>query len=59
MALITPDGRSFEANAELCGRLGYSREELFTKAFQELTHPDDLAEDLANINRLLADKMYS
>src|SRR5690606_35047584 len=33
---------------------GYSRDELSALTFQDITHPDDLAADLANVNALLA-----
>jgi PAS domain S-box-containing protein len=33
--------------------LGYSKEELLKGSFQDITHPDDLAEDLAFVGRML------
>ncbi|CAA7626065.1 PAS domain S-box protein [Magnetospirillum sp. SS-4] len=41
-------------NDQLCRMLGYSAEELSSKTWSELTHPDDLAADQAEFNRLLA-----
>src|SRR5262249_20379176 len=48
------EGRWLRVNRRLCDLLGYSREELAARTFQELTHPDDLDADLANARRLLA-----
>jgi PAS domain S-box-containing protein len=43
MCMTGPDGRFLNANAALCGMLGYSPEELLAGAWQQVTHPDDLA----------------
>jgi len=40
-------------NDLLCEMLGYAREELATKTWAELTHPDDLDKDLAEFERVL------
>ncbi len=53
-ALVAPDGRFLKANATLCRILGYSERELLTKTFQDLSHPDDLDADLANVQQVLA-----
>jgi len=47
-------GRWLRVNERLCETFGYSREELLTMTFQELTHPDDLPTDLEQVERLLA-----
>ena len=49
MATTSPDKRYLHCNDRLCEILGYSREELTRKTWAELTHPDDLADDLARI----------
>jgi PAS domain S-box-containing protein len=54
MALVAPDGRFLRVNPALCGILGYEPGELLARTFQDLTHPDDLAADLAQAARLLA-----
>ncbi len=47
IALLDPEGRWLRVNAVLCASLGYSEAELLVRDFQSLTHPDDLAADLA------------
>ena len=54
MALINLDGRFFQVNQALVNILGYTRDELLQKTFQEITHPDDLESDLANKESLEA-----
>ena len=43
-------------NPALCAILGYQRDELIRKTWAELTHPDDLAADVANFECLLRDE---
>ncbi|MBF0611359.1 MAG: PAS domain S-box protein [Magnetococcales bacterium] len=40
-------------NNHLCQMLGYSREEMVHFTWSDLTHPDDLPENLAHYNRML------
>jgi len=54
MSLVHLDGRFFRVNAALCDLTGYSEQELLTTTFQEITHPDDLEADLAQVAKLLA-----
>ena len=56
MALVSPEGGWIKVNNSLCNILGYDRSELMTLTFQEITHPDDLSEDLKNVSRLLNKK---
>jgi PAS domain S-box-containing protein len=53
VAILTLDGHWLEANEALTTMLGYSLEELRHKTFLEITHPDDLVEDLMLTKRLL------
>jgi PAS domain S-box-containing protein len=53
MALVGLDGRWLKANRALCHSMGYSAEELYGKTFQEMTHPDDLEADLAQVKEML------
>jgi PAS domain S-box-containing protein len=54
MAMTSPTQGIFEVNDELCRILGYERSELLQKTWAELTHPDDLAADVAQYNRVMA-----
>ena len=54
IAMVAPDGRWLRVNRRLCQMLGYRAEELLSKRFQDVTHPDDLKRDLAQVKRMLA-----
>lgn len=55
MALTSPRTQRWRvANPRLCEILGYPPEELTARTWSELTHPDDLAADLAQFERMLA-----
>jgi len=54
MAIVAPNGAWLKVNKALCAIVGYSEQELMSKTFQDITHPDDLNEDLMLVNRLLA-----
>lgn len=56
MAIMDPWNRRWlHVNDRLCEMLGYGREELLAgHTWDELTHPDDLAADMAQYRRLLA-----
>lgn len=53
MALVDLRGRWIDVNPALCEMLGYSKEEFFELTFQEITHPDDLAENLKYVEQTL------
>lgn len=53
MALVGLDGTWLRVNPALCGIVGYSAEELLKLTFQDITHPEDLAVDVAHLERLL------
>jgi PAS domain S-box-containing protein len=46
-------GRYLRVNRKLCEITGYSREELLTLTFADITHPDDRARDLETFGKLL------
>ena len=54
IAHVGTDGRFLRVNQRLCEKLGYTREELLARSFQEITHPADLQTDLENVRRMLA-----
>ena len=53
MSIADLSGRIEEVNQRFCAILGYSEEELLTRTFQSLTHPDDLGQNLERIKRLV------
>jgi len=59
IAQVAPDGHFLRFNQKLCDIVGYTREELLTKTFQEITHPDDLETDLANLHQLIANDIQT
>jgi PAS domain S-box-containing protein len=54
MAQASVDGKLLLVNQRLCEILGYSRQELIEKKFQEITWPEDLANELELLRQLLA-----
>ena len=53
IADVSLDCRVTQANDLLCQILGYPREELIGKTFQDITHPDDIGADEAQVRALL------
>jgi diguanylate cyclase (GGDEF)-like protein/PAS domain S-box-containing protein len=53
MALVSTQGSWLRVNHSLCDILGYSEKYLLRSNFQSITHADDVANDLANLYRLL------
>jgi len=54
LAITSPDKGWLRINNCLCVMLGYSEEALRSMTWTELTHPDDLAADVEQFSRLLA-----
>jgi diguanylate cyclase (GGDEF)-like protein/PAS domain S-box-containing protein len=54
LAHVGLDGRWQRVNQKLCEILGYTRAELLLLTFQDITHADDLGDDLALVKRLLS-----
>ncbi|MBX3011453.1 MAG: PAS domain S-box protein [Caldilineaceae bacterium] len=54
IAHVAIDGTWLRVNQRLCDIIGYPQEELRQTNFQQITHPADLAPDLAQLTRLLA-----
>ncbi|MCM4166728.1 Adaptive-response sensory-kinase SasA [Arenibacter antarcticus] len=59
MSLVATNGSWINVNQSLCKSLGYSRDELLQLSFQDITHPEDLHEDLAYMEEVLAGKRDS
>jgi PAS domain S-box-containing protein len=53
MAISSPAKGWIEVNDHLCRILGYERSELLETAWDQLTHPDDLAASFANFTRVI------
>ncbi len=53
IAQVGLDGRWLLVNDRLCEIVGYAREELLQCTFGDITHPEDLAEDLARVRDVL------
>jgi PAS domain S-box-containing protein len=57
IAHVALDGRYLKVNEAACRMLGYSADELTTKSFQDITHPDDLAASIARFELMLDGKI--
>ena len=57
IALVKPSGPWLQVNDELCKIVNYSREELLDLTFQDITHPEDLNNDLVLLEQLLESKI--
>jgi len=54
MALVAPSGAWINVNKAFCSIVGYTEEELYGLTFQDITHPEDLEEDLKYVNKMLS-----
>ncbi|MCX6560719.1 MAG: PAS domain S-box protein [Candidatus Aminicenantes bacterium] len=59
IAITSPEKGWIEVNDRLTAMLGYSRPELNEMAWSDLTHPEDLAVDVDQFNRVLAGEIES
>ena len=53
------DGQFIEINPKFCELLGYTEQEFQAVKFQDITHPDDLAADLLQTERLMRGEIPS
>lgn len=53
MAHVATDGRWLRVNQQLCDIIGYSRDELLQTDLQHVTHPDDLAPLVAELEQVV------
>jgi len=53
IAHVSPLGRFLRINDRFCDIVGYTREEMLARTFQDITHPDDLDADLEHMRQLL------
>jgi diguanylate cyclase (GGDEF)-like protein/PAS domain S-box-containing protein len=54
IAHVAPDGRFMRVNDRFCVIAGHDRATLIAGGFQQITHPDDLDNDLENVAALVA-----
>ena len=59
MALVGLDFRLVKVNAALCRLVGHTEEELTALKFPDITHPDDVAEDVQLAQRLFNGEITS
>ena len=52
-------GRFEQVNQKYCEIAGYSKEDMLAQTFQNITHPEDLQEDLDNMAELLSGRIDS
>ncbi len=57
IADVTLGCRFSAVNDQFCGIVGYDRSDLIGKTFQEITHPDDVAADTAQVRDLIAGRI--
>jgi PAS domain S-box-containing protein len=55
MAQVGLDGRWLRVNDKLCAITGYTRAEMLGSGFAAITHPEDLAGDVAQTSALIGD----
>src|SRR5439155_1435952 len=53
IAQTHPSGRFLRVNEKFCSIVGYAREELVQKSFQDITHPDDVSMGVSALAALL------
>jgi len=59
IAHVAPDGTWLRVNQKLCDIVGYAREELLPKTFQDITYPDDLETDLKHVAQMLTGEIQT
>lgn len=56
IAHVSTEGNFIRLNNKFCDIVGYTHEEMKTLTFQDITHPEDLDGDVAQVNLLLNGK---
>lgn len=57
MDLVDLDGHWIKVNHALCKMLGYTEQQLLSKGFLDITHPDDVQASKAKLRRLLSGEL--
>ena len=55
-SMVDQGGRFIKVNRKLCEMLGYSAEELLSKTFSDVTHPEDMRIGIDALEKLMAGK---
>ncbi|MCW3111421.1 MAG: histidine kinase [Segetibacter sp.] len=59
IGLVSVAGKWLNVNPQMSKMLGYSKEEFLSMSWQDITHADDLAEDIEFTKKLLSKKLSS
>lgn len=59
IAHVGPDGRWLRVNQKLCDIVGYTRDELLSLTFQDITYAEDLDADLAQMHQVLDGQLHT
>jgi len=59
MGVVDAQGKYLRVNRALCGILGRAREELLGRPYREAVHPEDLAAETAQLDRLVQGNILS
>jgi PAS domain S-box-containing protein len=59
IAHVGIDGHWLQVNQKLCDIVGYTREELLERTFQDITYPEDLEATFEHMRRLLQNELQS
>jgi PAS domain S-box-containing protein len=59
MSLSIPGGPWVKVNRAFCDLVGYSEAELLVRTFRDITHPEDIEQDLIRMGRLMAGEACS
>jgi PAS domain S-box-containing protein len=59
MALVATDGHWLQVNRALCDIVGYSEQEMLTKTFQALTHPDDVEAETPYFRKIICGEILT
>jgi PAS domain S-box-containing protein len=54
IAITSPEKGWLQVNDRICSILGYTRDEIIHMTWAEMTHPDDLAADVEQFNRIVS-----
>jgi PAS domain S-box-containing protein/diguanylate cyclase (GGDEF)-like protein len=57
VAIVSLKGRWLHVNPSFCNSLGYSEKELLTKTFRDITHPEDIENDIEHLKHLIDDQI--